>query len=174
MTTPTARRLPAAPLAAPAVWPVPISAAARLAGVSARMVRHYESLGLLQSVARTDNGYRQYTETDVHTLHFIRRARDLGFSIEEITALLALWQDRSRSSAQVKRIAQGHITQLTERIAAMQAMQPTRVCRVMTGPTALSWTTWLGRGWGPQAHRLGCSSADLRCIAIKFVAASAF
>ena len=64
---------------APQAWPVPISEAARLAGVSARMVRHYESLGLLQSVARSEGGYRQYTEADVHSLHFIRRARALGF-----------------------------------------------------------------------------------------------
>ena len=113
------------PQPAPQAWPVPISEAARLAGVSARMVRHYESLGLLQSVARSEGGYRQYTEADVHTLHFIRRARDLGFSIEEITTLLALWHDRSRTSAQVKRIAQSHIDQLTQRIAAMQAMQRT-------------------------------------------------
>ena len=120
MNPPSPRRSPA-----PQAWPVPISEAARLAGVSARMVRHYESLGLLQSVARSEGGYRQYTEADVHTLHFIRRARDLGFSIEEITTLLALWQDRSRSSAQVKHIAQSHIAQLTERIAAMQAMQRT-------------------------------------------------
>lgn len=120
---PSARRAPAA--AALQAWPVPISEAARLAGVSARMVRHYESLGLLQSVARSEGGYRQYTEADVHSLHFIRRARDLGFSIEEIATLLALWHDRSRTSAQVKRIAQSHIDQLTQRIAAMQAMQRT-------------------------------------------------
>ena len=110
---------------APQAWPVPISEAARLAGVSARMVRHYESLGLLQGVARSEGGYRQYTEADVHSLHFIRRARDLGFSIEEIATLLDLWHDRSRTSAQVKRIAQSHIDQLTQRIAAMQAMQRT-------------------------------------------------
>ena len=106
-------------------WPVPIGVAAKRAGISARMVRHYESLGLLQSVARSEGGYRQYTEADVHSLHFIRRARDLGFSIEEISTLLALWHDRSRTSAQVKRIAQSHIDQLTQRIAAMQAMQRT-------------------------------------------------
>ena len=107
----------------PTGWPVPISEAARLAGVSARMVRHYESLGLLQGVARTDSGYRQYTEADVHTLQFIRRARDLGFSMEEIAELLALWHDRSRASSQVKRIAQTHIDDLSARIAAMQSMQ---------------------------------------------------
>ncbi|MBV7429762.1 Cu(I)-responsive transcriptional regulator [Acidovorax sp. sif0715] len=102
-----------------------IGEAARSAGISARMVRHYESLGLLSAVARTDSGYRQYTEADVHTLHFIRRSRDLGFSMEEIAELLALWHDRSRASSQVKRIAQAHIDDLSERIAAMQAMQRT-------------------------------------------------
>ena len=103
--------------------PVPISEAARRAGVSARMVRHYEALGLLNGVARTDSGYRQYTEADVHTLRCIRRARDLGFSMEEIATLLGLWQDKQRASSQVKRIAQAHIDNLSERIAAMQAMQ---------------------------------------------------
>ncbi|MBS0466779.1 MAG: Cu(I)-responsive transcriptional regulator [Proteobacteria bacterium] len=104
-------------------WPVAIGQAAERAGVSARMVRHYESLGLLGGVARTDSGYRQYGEADVHTLRFIRRARDLGFSMEEIAQLLGLWQDKARASAQVKQIAQKHIASLSERIAAMQAMQ---------------------------------------------------
>jgi Cu(I)-responsive transcriptional regulator len=106
-------------------WPVPIGEAARRAGVSARMVRHYESLGLLPPVHRTDSGYRQYTEADVHALRFIRRGRDLGFSIEEIGTLLGLWQDQGRASSQVKAIAQRHIAALAERIAAMQAMQRT-------------------------------------------------
>ncbi|WP_311222148.1 MULTISPECIES: Cu(I)-responsive transcriptional regulator [unclassified Acidovorax] len=104
-------------------WPVPISTAAERAGVSPRMLRHYESLGLLTSVARTDSGYRQYTEADVHTLRFIRRARDLGFSIQEIATLLGLWQDQQRASSQVKQIAQAHIDDLGQRIAAMQGMQ---------------------------------------------------
>ena len=104
-------------------WPVAIGQAAERAGVSARMVRHYEGLGLLAGVARTDSGYRQYTEADVHTLHFIRRARDLGFSMDEIAQLLGLWQDKARASSQVKQIAQKHIDNLAERIAAMQAMQ---------------------------------------------------
>ena len=130
MTTPTHR--PAHPSAnKPAKtatpratsWPVPIGVAARRAGISARMVRHYESLGLVKGVARTDSGYRQYTEADVHALHFIRRSRDLGFSMEEIAELLGLWHDRSRASSQVKRIAQQHIDDLSERIAQMQAMQ---------------------------------------------------
>lgn len=103
--------------------PVAIGVAAQRAGVSARMVRHYEALGLLPGVARTDSGYRQYTAADVHTLQFIRRARDLGFSMDEIAELLALWRNRRRSSASVKRIAQAHIEDLDQRIAAMQAMQ---------------------------------------------------
>jgi Cu(I)-responsive transcriptional regulator len=89
------------------------------------MVRHYEALGLLNGVARTDSGYRQYTEADVHALRFIGRARTLGFSMEEIRELLGLWQDKGRASASVKRIAQAHIDDLAERIAAMQAMQRT-------------------------------------------------
>ena len=111
--------------ATPTSWPVPIGEAARRAGVSARMVRHYESLGLLPAVGRTDSGYRQYTEADVHALRFIGRARTLGFSMEEIRELLGLWQDKGRASASVKRIAQAHIDDLAERIAAMQAMQRT-------------------------------------------------
>lgn len=105
------------------LWPVPIGVAAQRASISAHMVRHYESLGLVKGVARTDSGYRQYTEADVHALQFIRRSRDLGFSMEEIAELLGLWHDRSRASSQVKRIAQQHIDDLSERIASMQAMQ---------------------------------------------------
>ena len=104
-------------------WPVPIGVAAQRAGVSARMLRHYEALGLLPPVARTDSGYRQYAEADVHALRFVRRARDLGFSMAEITTLLGLWQDKARASSQVKSIAQAHIDDLHTRIAAMQAMQ---------------------------------------------------
>ena len=104
-------------------WPVSISKAAQLAGISARMARHYESLDLLPHVGRTDSGYRLYTESDVHTLRFIRRSRDLGFSMEEIETLLNLWNDKQRASASVKEIAQKHIDVLGERIAAMQAMQ---------------------------------------------------
>jgi Cu(I)-responsive transcriptional regulator len=102
-----------------------IGEAARRSGVSARMVRHYEGLGLLADVARTDSGYRQYTATDIHSLQFIKRSRDLGFSMEEIAELVGLWQNRRRTSASVKRIAQRHLSELEERIASMQAMQRT-------------------------------------------------
>ena len=104
-------------------WPVSIGQAAELSGISAKMVRHYESLGLLPRVGRTDSGYRQYVEADVHTLRFIKRARDLGFSMAEIAELVALWQNRRRASANVKRIAQKHLDELSQRIEAMQAMQ---------------------------------------------------
>lgn len=116
---------PTSPASTTTHWPVAIGEAARRAGVSARMVRHYESLGLLAPVHRTDSGYRQYSEADVHALRFIRRGRGLGFSMEEIGTLLGLWQDQSRASSQVKAIAQRHIQSLAERIAAMQSMQRT-------------------------------------------------
>jgi len=106
-------------------WPVNIGTAAQLSGVSAKMVRHYESLGLLPTVARTDAGYRLYGEAEVHTLRFIRRARQLGFSMDDIGELSGLWQNRRRASGNVRRIAQRHADELTEKIEAMQAMQRT-------------------------------------------------
>lgn len=102
-----------------------ISAASRASGVSAKMIRHYESLGLVPGVRRSDSGYRQYDETTVHLLRFIRRARDLGFDTKEIAALLALWRNKRRSSAEVKRIALQHVDALEARIAALQSMQRT-------------------------------------------------
>lgn len=102
-----------------------IGEAAALSGVSAKMVRHYESLGLLPKVARTEAGYRQYADREVHTLRFIRRARDLGFSMAEISALLRLWQNRRRASADVKRIALSHVADLDRRMAEMAAMKQT-------------------------------------------------
>ncbi len=114
---------PAAPTST--AWPVAIGTAARLSGVSAKMLRHYESLGLLAGVARTDSGYRQYSEADVRSLQFIKRSRDLGFSMAEISELVSLWHNRRRASASVKRIAQKHVEDLAQRIGAMQAMQRT-------------------------------------------------
>ena len=102
-----------------------IGPAAQRSGVSAKMVRHYESLGLLPKIARTDAGYRQYGDKEVHTLRFIRRARELGFSMAEIAELLKLWQNRRRASADVKRIALAHATDLQRRIDEMTAMQRT-------------------------------------------------
>lgn len=105
--------------------PFNIGEAAARSGVSAKMVRHYESLGLLPPVQRTDSGYRQYGDKEVHTLRFIRRARDLGFSMAEIAELLKLWQDRRRTSASVKRIAQAHVAELDQRMAEMEQMRRT-------------------------------------------------
>lgn len=104
-------------------WPVNIGTAARLSGISPKMLRHYESLGLLGEVSRTDSNYRQYSLPDVHTLRFIRRARDMGFGLDAITELVGLWHNRRRSSASVKRIAQKHHDDLAQRIEALQAMQ---------------------------------------------------
>ena len=102
-----------------------IGQAATASAVSAKMIRHYEALGLLPKVPRTAAGYRQYDDASVHTLRFIRRARDLGFSIKEIAALLGLWRNRRRASADVKRIANDHVADLQRRIDEMQAMQRT-------------------------------------------------
>jgi Cu(I)-responsive transcriptional regulator len=102
-----------------------IGQAAAASAVSAKMIRHYEALGLLPKVPRTESGYRQYDETSLHTLRFIRRARDLGFAIKEIAALLGLWRNRRRASADVKRIALAHAEDLQRRIDEMQAMQRT-------------------------------------------------
>ena len=102
-----------------------IGQAAAQSGVSAKMVRHYESLGLLPEVARTQAGYRQYGPAEVHTLRFIRRGRELGFSMAEIAELLKLWQNRRRASADVKRIALSHVADLDRRIAEMTDMRRT-------------------------------------------------
>lgn len=105
------------------VWPVHIGQAAQRSGVSAKMVRHYESLGLLAPVGRTDCGYRLYSAADVHTLRFIKRARDLGFSMTDIRELVGLWHDKARASVQVKQIAQRHREALRQRIEQLQAME---------------------------------------------------
>lgn len=107
------------------VGQVSIGEAAQRSGVSARMVRHYEGLGLLPAVARTESGYRQYGEADIHTLRFIKRSRDLGFSMEEIAELVGLWNNRRRASSSVKRIAEKHLGELEQRIADMQSMRST-------------------------------------------------
>ncbi|MBL0918739.1 MAG: Cu(I)-responsive transcriptional regulator [Hydrogenophaga sp.] len=106
-------------------WPVNIGQAAHLSGISPKMLRHYEGLGLLGDVPRTEGNYRQYGEAEVHTLRFVRRARDMGFTLDEIRTLVNLWHNRRRSSETVKRIAQRHIDDLDERIAALQAMRRT-------------------------------------------------
>lgn len=94
-------------------------------GVSTKMIRYYESVGLIRPAERTDSNYRDFAERDVRELQFIRRARDLGFSVGEISHLLSLWRDRDRPSREVKAIAEKHVTDLDARIAEMQAMADT-------------------------------------------------
>ena len=102
-----------------------IGAAAAASGVAAKMIRHYEAIGLLPPAERRPNAYREYGERDVHELRFIKRARRLGFSMAEIGALLMLWRDRDRPSREVRRIAEAHVADLEGRIVEMQAMAET-------------------------------------------------
>ncbi len=102
-----------------------IGQAARASGVSAKMIRHYESLGLIAAPARTEAGYRVYGDREVHLLRFIRHARDLGFSLAQTAELLGLWQDRTRPSRQVRALAQTHLTELDAKLAELQTMRAT-------------------------------------------------
>ena len=102
-----------------------IGEAGKASGVSAKMIRYYEQTGLIPKAVRSESGYRHYSDNEVHTLRFIRRARDLGFSVEEIAELLTLWRDRSRASADVKTVALGHVAGLKAKIAELQAMART-------------------------------------------------
>ncbi len=102
-----------------------IGEAAAVTGVSAKMIRYYESIGLIQKSARSESGYRRYDEKDLHTLHFVKQARKLGFSLEQIRDLLSLWQDKRRASRDVKAIAASHIEELDKRIHEMTAMRET-------------------------------------------------
>ncbi len=102
-----------------------IGQAAAASGVSAKMIRYYESIGLIPKTLRTESGYRVYSDHDVHTLRFIRRSRDLGFSVEQIADLVSLWQDRERASKDVKAIALEHVGTLERKIRELQEMAST-------------------------------------------------
>jgi MerR family copper efflux transcriptional regulator len=102
-----------------------IGDAAQASGVSAKMIRHYESIGLIGAARRTDSGYRVYSEQDVQVLQFIHRGRALGFSLDQIRGLLALWQDKNRASADVRALAKQHIDELNTKIAELESMRRT-------------------------------------------------
>jgi MerR family gold-responsive transcriptional activator of gol and ges genes len=102
-----------------------IGSAAKASGVSAKMIRHYEAIGLLPPGARRANDYRDYGEAEVHELHFIRRARDLGFSLAEIEQLLSLWRDKGRHSADARALAKRHLADVERRIEALRTIAET-------------------------------------------------
>lgn len=99
-----------------------IGDAASASGVSAKLIRYYESIGLVPRAARTETGYRVYTDTEVHLLRFIKRARSLGFSIKRIQTLVGLWRNKRRASAEVKQVALAHVAELNAKIAELKAM----------------------------------------------------
>jgi MerR family copper efflux transcriptional regulator len=102
-----------------------IGEASKASGVSTKMIRYYESIGLIKAPLRAESGYRVYSENEIHALRFISQARDLGFSVDQMNSLLALWRDRSRASADVKNIALEHIRVLDEKAKALKAMSDT-------------------------------------------------
>lgn len=102
-----------------------IGQAAKASGVSAKMIRYYEQIELISPAHRTESSYRTYSDSDINTLKFVRRARDLGFSVDQMKTLLTLWRDKSRSSADVKAVALEHVAELERKAAAIQAMSKT-------------------------------------------------
>lgn len=106
-------------------YPVNIGEAAKMSGISMKMIRHYEAISLLDSPNRTASGYRTYSEAHIHMLRFIRQARTLGFALEEIKTLLSLWQNKQRSSRDVKHMVSGHIDVLDRKIQALETMRQT-------------------------------------------------
>ena len=104
-----------------------IGAVAKASGLSAKMIRHYESIGLIETSPRTDAGYRQYTSRDVHLFQFVRHARELGFSLAQIKDLLSLWQNQTRASADVKQLTAIHIAELDQRIQGLTRMRDTLI-----------------------------------------------
>jgi len=102
-----------------------IGEAAKTSGVNAKLIRHYEAIGMIPKASRSDSGYRTYSEADVHVLSFVKRARNLGFSMKEIKKLVGLWRNKSRASSDVKDLALVHIKEMEEKISTLQAMVQT-------------------------------------------------
>ena len=102
-----------------------IGEASKASGINAKMIRHYESIGLIDAVGRSGAGYRVYSKADIHTLRFVKRARSLGFSIDETRALLGLWRDQNRASSEVKALALQHVRDLEAKAAGLQEMART-------------------------------------------------
>jgi Cu(I)-responsive transcriptional regulator len=102
-----------------------IGEAAKVSGVNAKLIRHYESIGIIPKASRTESGYRTYTEPDVHILTFVKRARGLGFSMKEIKKLVGLWRNKSRASSEVKSLAMKHVEEMEQKVAELQEMVKT-------------------------------------------------
>lgn len=102
-----------------------IGAAAKMSGVNAKLIRHYESIGIIPKASRTESGYRTYSEVDVHILTFVKRARGLGFSMKEIKKLVGLWRNKSRASSDVKALANSHVAEMEQKIHDLQEMVKT-------------------------------------------------
>ena len=104
---------------------VTIGEAAKLSGINAKLIRHYESIGIIPKASRSDAGYRTYSEVDVHILSFVKRSRNLGFSMKEIKKLVSLWRNKSRASSEVKGLATRHIEDMEQKILELQGMVKT-------------------------------------------------
>lgn len=102
-----------------------IGEAAKASGVNAKMIRHYESIGIIPKASRTDAGYRKYSDSDVHILAFVKQARGLGFPMKEIKKLVGLWRNRSRASSEVKALALAHVEEMEQKISELEAMVKT-------------------------------------------------
>ncbi|MCD6681298.1 MAG: Cu(I)-responsive transcriptional regulator [Burkholderiaceae bacterium] len=146
-----------------------IGEASRASGVTPKMIRHYESLGLIPPAARSDAGYRRYSANDVHLLAFIARARDLGFSIAEITQLVGLWQDRTRPSAKVKALALEQVERLERKVRELQEMKATlqrlaASCHGDDRPECPILESLAGEGKASPARRAGAASDPLAAL----------
>ncbi|MBL7554942.1 MAG: Cu(I)-responsive transcriptional regulator [Bdellovibrionaceae bacterium] len=102
-----------------------IGEAAKISGVNAKLIRHYESIGVIPKASRSESGYRSYSESDVNILSFVKRARTLGFAMKEIKKLVSLWKNKSRASADVKSLAVKHIEEMEHKIVELQGMVKT-------------------------------------------------